>query len=319
MTVVSTVDRHRAVDPGRHRRRQEHRAGAGLLLLPRHPGGVAQLPGGDPRHLLRQAVRLRPVRGRCDAVVRHHRLLRQAAGRGHRGHGPGAGGGRARHRRELAAMDQLRRPAAGDAAHDRARPLPVRHQLPRVGGGRHRRRRRHRRDAEHRLRPLRVRFGRRHPADHHRHRDGWWNIPPATFAAGCSDGGRDSRTAPRSGSGASAARSSRSGRRGSSASRSSSIAGSSSPTRRSGRSSCDAPTQAGDLAARMVPPDWGFIAELVAADLGHHQHRNARHRAWRSSSRCRWPIARRATPRRARRWCGRWRCSSSCRRARSIR
>ena len=43
---------------------------------------------------------------------------------------------------------------------------------------------------EHRVRPLRIRFRRRHPAGHHRHRDGWWNIPPATFAAGCSDGGR---------------------------------------------------------------------------------------------------------------------------------
>ena len=57
--------RHRAVDPGRHRRRQEHRAGAGLLFLPRHPRGVAQLPGGDPRDLLRQAVRLRTVRRRA--------------------------------------------------------------------------------------------------------------------------------------------------------------------------------------------------------------------------------------------------------------
>ena len=63
MTVVSTVDRHRAVDPGRHWRRQKHRAGAGLLFLPRHPGGVAELPGDHPRDLLRQAVRLRPVRG----------------------------------------------------------------------------------------------------------------------------------------------------------------------------------------------------------------------------------------------------------------
>ena len=88
-----------------------------------------------------------PFAGVRHAVVRHHRLLRQAARRRHRGHGPGAGRSRARDRRGLAAMDQLRRPAAGDAAHDRARPLPLRHQLPRIRGGRHRRRRRHRRDA----------------------------------------------------------------------------------------------------------------------------------------------------------------------------
>ena len=42
------------------------------------------------------------------------------------------GRGRARHRRGLPAMDQLRRPAAGDAADDRAWPLPLRHQLPRI-------------------------------------------------------------------------------------------------------------------------------------------------------------------------------------------
>src|SRR4029079_2153573 len=77
-----------------------------------------------------------------------------------------------RHRRGLAAMDQLRRAAAGDAAHDRARALPLRHQLPRIRRGRHRRRRRHRRHAQHRVRPLRVRFRRRDPADHHRHRHG---------------------------------------------------------------------------------------------------------------------------------------------------
>ena len=167
-----------------------------------------------------------PFAGVRDAVLRHHRLLRQAARRGHRGHGPGAGRGGARDRRGLAAMDQLRRAAAGDAAHDRARPLPLRHQLPRIRRGRHRRRRRHRRHAQHRVRPLRVRFRRRHPAGHHRHRDGGGIFAPAISGAGCSDGdaitdGTQGLAAPRP-----RARNSRSGRRGSSASRSSSIAGS---------------------------------------------------------------------------------------------
>ena len=95
-----------------------------------------------------------PFAGVVTLVVRHHRLLRQAACRRHRGHGCGAGGSGARHRRGLAAMDQLRRAAAGDAAHDRARPLPLRHQFPRIRGDRYCRRRRHRRDAQHRVRPL---------------------------------------------------------------------------------------------------------------------------------------------------------------------
>ena len=164
-------DRHRDIGPGGHRCCKKYRAAAGLLFLPRHPGGIAQLPGDHPGDLLRQAVRLRPVRRRRHAVVRHNRLLRQAARRRHRGHGFLAGRSRARDRRRLAAMDQLRHPAAGDAAHDRARPLPLRYQLPRIRSDRHRRRRRHRRDARHRVQPLRIPLRRRHPAGHHRHRD----------------------------------------------------------------------------------------------------------------------------------------------------
>src|SRR5258707_15767898 len=68
-------------------------------------------------------------------------------------------------------MAQLRGPTAGDAADDRARRLSFRHQLPRIRGGRHRGRRRHRRDAQHGVRPLRIRFRSSYPADHHRHRD----------------------------------------------------------------------------------------------------------------------------------------------------
>ena len=48
---------------------------------------LAQLPGNHPGDLLRQAVRFRAVRRPRDAFLRHHRLLRQAACRGHRGHG----------------------------------------------------------------------------------------------------------------------------------------------------------------------------------------------------------------------------------------
>ena len=60
----------------------------------------------------------------------------------------------------------------------------------------------------------------------------------------------------------------------------------------------DAPEQAADLGARMVPPDWGFIRTLGRpiwdtlnmATLG---------TAMAIIARCRWRIARRATPRRA--------------------
>jgi hypothetical protein len=122
--------RHRVVDSGRHRGSKEHRAGPGLLFLPRCACGLAQLPGNHPRDLFRQVVRLWAVRGLCDSVVCHHWLLRQAARGRHRGHGCEPGGSRARIGCKLAAVDQLRGPAAGDAAHDRARPLPLRHQFP---------------------------------------------------------------------------------------------------------------------------------------------------------------------------------------------
>ena len=209
----------------------------------------------------------------------------------------GAGGGGARHRRELAAMDQLRRAAAGDAAHDRAWPLPLRHQFPRIRGDRHCRRRRHRRHAQHRVRPLRVRFRRRDPAGHHRHRDGCANTAPAICGAGCSDGD-DPGTAR-------------------------------TWQRRAPRSAtadlggwlvaaalfvgcfqlisdntiwafvCDAPPQAADLAVRMVPPRLGYIRDawrpiwdtINIATIGTRGRGGARA--------CRSPIAPRATPRRA--------------------
>src|SRR5262249_9556390 len=78
----------------------------GLLFLPRNPRSVAKLPGNHPGDLLRQAVRLRPIRRARHAVVLNHRLLRQAPRRGHRGHGSIPGGSRARHRCGLAAMAQ---------------------------------------------------------------------------------------------------------------------------------------------------------------------------------------------------------------------
>jgi phosphonate transport system permease protein len=80
----------------------------------------------------------------------------------------------------------------------------------------------------------------------------------------------------------------------------------------------DAPVQAGDLAVRMLPPDWSVLGTLWRpmwdtlnmATLG---------TAIAVVPPCRSPIARRATRRRASPWCVRSRSSSSCRRARSIR
>src|SRR5262245_44717820 len=97
--------RHRALDSRRHRCSEKHRAGADLLFLPRRARDLAALSGRHPSSLLRQAVRLRAFRRLRDAFVRHYRLLRQAACRGHRGYGPGAGGGRPGLGRKLAAMD----------------------------------------------------------------------------------------------------------------------------------------------------------------------------------------------------------------------
>src|SRR5262249_27176388 len=101
-----------------------------------------------------------------------HRVLGQAASRRYGGHGSWAGGGRARNRGQLAAVDQLWGPAASDAAHDRSRPLSFRHQFPRIRGNRHCRGRRHRGDTQHRFRPFRIRFRCRHHHRHHRDRYG---------------------------------------------------------------------------------------------------------------------------------------------------
>src|ERR1700704_4084467 len=250
--------RHRDLDPGRNRRGEEHGAGSGLLFLPRHPGGLAQLSGSDPRHLFRQAVRLRPVRGLRDARGGHRRLLRQAAGGRHRGHGTRPGRGDTRHRRKLAAVDQLRHPAAGDAAHHRARPLPLRYQLPRIRRGRHRGRRRHRGDAQYRLRPLRVRLGGRDPAGHHRHRDagGIFVRRHSPLGAVMAVAGTQvwRRRDPLMQFAVWAAW----------------LLGTAIFVYCWGEISdrtiwafvTDAPTQAADLGARMVPPDWGFIKTL---------------------------------------------------------
>src|SRR5262249_42337308 len=254
-------DRHRDLDPGRHRRCKKHRPGAGLLFLPRDPRGVAELPGDHPGDLLRQAVWLRPVRRRRHVVVRHHRLLRQAPRRRHRGHGPVPGGSRARHRRGLAAMAQLWRPAAGDAAHDRTRPLPFRYQLPRIRGGRHRRRRRHRRDAEHCVRPLRIRFRSSDPADHHRHRDAggiFVGLPSPLGAVMAIELRHGTKVWHRRERGAQFA------------TWAAWLAGAAIfiycweliSDKTIWAFVADAPTQAADLAVRMVPPDWGFIHAL---------------------------------------------------------
>ena len=83
-----------------------------------------------------------------------------------------------------------------------------------------------------------------------------------------------------------------------------------------GLSCCDAPTQAADIAGRMVPPRWGYIEKLwrpiwdtlniatlgtllaIVLAVADRLPRGAQHHAERAS-------------------CGRWRCSSSSRRARS--
>ena len=170
-----------------------------------------------------------------------------------------------------------------------------------VRGGRHRRRRRHRRHAQHRVRPLRIRFRRRDPAGHHRHRDAGGILLRLSAALGAVMA-IAIRTERRPGTAATAARSSRSGLAW--------LAGAAIfvycwqliSDKTIWAFVIDAPTQAADLAVRMVPPDWGFIHAAVAADLGHHQHRDARHRDGDRRWRCRSPIAPRATPRRASRF-----------------
>ena len=81
----------------------------------------------------------------------------------------------------------------------------------------------------------------------------------------------------------------------------------------------DAPAQAGDLAVRMVPPDWSIHPRAVAADLGHHQHRDHRH-ADRDRAGGAGRLLRRAQHHAERDVRAADRAvSSSCRRARSIR
>ena len=74
-------------DSGRHRRRPQYRTCPSLLFLPRNSRGLAQLSGNHPGDLFRKAVRFRTIRRLRDAVIRHHRLLRQVTRRRHRGHG----------------------------------------------------------------------------------------------------------------------------------------------------------------------------------------------------------------------------------------
>ena len=80
----------------------------------------------------------------------------------------------------------------------------------------------------------------------------------------------------------------------------------------------DAPTQAADIGSRMVPPRWSYLHELwrplwdtlAIATLGTLL-------AIIVAVPIAFLAARNTTPSDG--WCGRWRCSSSCRRARSIR
>ena len=132
--------------PRRHLRiavddRDLHRGGDRPFAIPGRPGRRAQ-PGTAPRSTSfaaaswRSAVRFRksfwrsffvklfgfgPFAGFVTLSDRHHWLLRQAFGRGYRGHGPGPGRGGESHRRFMVPVAELFGPAPGHAAHDRPR------------------------------------------------------------------------------------------------------------------------------------------------------------------------------------------------------
>jgi phosphonate transport system permease protein len=108
ITVASTVVGHPDFDSDRAWSRAQHRAASGLPRLPRHRRTLAGTQRDHRRHPAGGDLRLRPARRLPHPVVCHHRLPRQALGRGHRGDGQGAGGSHPRHRLDLDAMDQLR-------------------------------------------------------------------------------------------------------------------------------------------------------------------------------------------------------------------
>src|SRR5260370_19464509 len=158
-------------------------------------------------------------------------------------------------------MAQLRGPTAGDAADDRARPLSFRHQVPRIRGGRHRRRRRHGRDAQHGVRPLRIGLRSSDSADHQRHREadgifGGLRSPlGAVMAVELRHGTKVWHRRERGAQFATWA---------------AWLAAAAIfiycwqliSDKTIWAFVADAPAQAADLAVRMVPPDWGFIHVL---------------------------------------------------------
>ncbi len=99
MTVAASVVGIADLDPDRAGRRAQHRAAAGLSDLPRHHRDQPRAAGDHRRDPAGGDLRLRPAGRVPDAVLRHHRLPVEAAGRGYRGHGPGPGRGDPRHRR----------------------------------------------------------------------------------------------------------------------------------------------------------------------------------------------------------------------------
>src|SRR6516225_4977117 len=158
-------------------------------------------------------------------------------------------------------MAQLRGPTAGDAADDRARSLSFRHQLSRIGGGRHRRRRRHRGDAEHRVRSLRIRFRGSDSADHHRPRDAdgiFLGLPSPLGAVMAIELRHGTKVWHRRERGAQFT------------TWAAWLAGAAIfiycweliSDKTIWAFVTDAPAQAADLGVRMVPPDWGFIRRL---------------------------------------------------------
>ena len=92
MTVGLHRRRHRALDSGRHWCRAKHRAARqSIISAARVARGIARSLPGDSSYAIffvkPCSVSAAFAGFACTHLFRHHRLPRQAAGRGHRGHG----------------------------------------------------------------------------------------------------------------------------------------------------------------------------------------------------------------------------------------
>src|SRR5829696_1752016 len=162
--------RHPPVAPGRPSRVAQPDAALDHLAGPRLHRALPLVPSDHRRDPVREGARLRRARRHHGSHRRLDRLHLEAVRRGHRGDLPEAGRSRAGDRRRLHERSHHGRAAAGAAAFHRLCDLPARLQSPKLHHGRHRRRRRHRRDPVHRLSALRLRFRARDP-DRHRGAD----------------------------------------------------------------------------------------------------------------------------------------------------